>query len=66
MKETTYWQRTDSFDAKMQLLQEAYRAKNYRVARSIAEAIVDLPEPGPPVMSTPVEVRSNAASTGPG
>ena len=39
MKETTYWQRTDSFDVKMRLLQEAYRAKNYRVARSIADSL---------------------------
>ena len=39
MKETTYWQRTDSFDKKMQLLQEAYRAKNYRIARSIADSL---------------------------
>ncbi|MBI1354637.1 MAG: hypothetical protein GC160_09845 [Acidobacteria bacterium] len=39
MKETSYWQRTDSFDVKMQLLQEAYRAKNYRVARSIADSL---------------------------
>ena len=39
MKETTYWQRTDTFDQKMQLLQEAYRAKNYRIARSIADSL---------------------------
>jgi hypothetical protein len=39
MKETTYWQRTDSFDVKMRLLQEAYRAKNYRIARSIADSL---------------------------
>jgi len=39
MKEESYWQRTDSFDQKMQLLQEAYRAKNYRVARSIADSL---------------------------
>ncbi len=39
MPETTYWERTDSFDRKMQLLQEAYRAKNYRVARSIADSL---------------------------
>ena len=39
MKETTYWQRTDTFEQKMQLLQEAYRAKNYRVARSIADSL---------------------------
>ncbi len=39
MKETEYWQRTDSFDTKVRLLQEAYRAKNYRVARSIADSL---------------------------
>lgn len=39
MKETTYWERTDSFERKTQLLQEAYRAKNYRVARSIADSL---------------------------
>lgn len=39
MKETEYWQRTDSFDEKMRLLQEAYRARNYRVARSLADSL---------------------------
>ena len=39
MSETTYWQRTDTFDEKMRLLEAAYRRKDYRVARSIADSI---------------------------
>ena len=39
MKETTYWQRTDSFDEKMRLLTEAYGRKDYRVARSIGDSL---------------------------
>ena len=39
MRETTYWQRTDTFEEKMRLLGEAYRRKDYRVARSIADSI---------------------------
>ncbi len=39
MKETSYWQRTDSFDEKMRLLTEAYRNKDYRVARSIGDSL---------------------------
>ena len=39
MKETTYWQRTDSFDEKMRLLTEAYGRKDYRIARSIGDSL---------------------------
>ena len=39
MRETTYWQRTDTFEEKMRLLGDAYRRKDYRVARSIADSI---------------------------
>ena len=39
MKETTYWQRTDSFDEKIRLLRAAYRKKDYRLARSIGDSL---------------------------
>ena len=39
MAETTYWQRTDSFDQKVRLLNEAYAKKDYRLARSIADSM---------------------------
>ncbi len=39
MKETTYWQRTDTFEEKMRLLEAAYRKQDYRVARSIADSL---------------------------
>ncbi|MEZ5391590.1 MAG: hypothetical protein R2724_01660 [Bryobacterales bacterium] len=39
MAETTYWQRTDSFDQKMRLLEEAHRKKDFRLARSIADSL---------------------------
>jgi metal-sulfur cluster biosynthetic enzyme len=39
MRETTYWQRTDTFEEKMRLLGDAYRRKDYRIARSIADSI---------------------------
>ena len=39
MKENTYWQRTDTFEEKMRLLQEAYRRKDYRLARSIGDSL---------------------------
>ncbi|MBK9170162.1 MAG: hypothetical protein IPM24_22240 [Bryobacterales bacterium] len=39
MAETSYWERTDSFDVKMRLLAEAYRRKDYRLARAIAHSL---------------------------
>ena len=39
MAETTYWQRTDTFEEKMRLLNEAYRNRDYRAARSIADSL---------------------------
>jgi len=38
-RETSYWQRTDSFDEKMRLLNEAHRSGDYRLARSIADSL---------------------------
>jgi metal-sulfur cluster biosynthetic enzyme len=35
----TYWQRTDTFDEKMRLLEAAYRKKDYRLARSIGDSL---------------------------
>ena len=39
MKETTYWERTDSFDEKMRLLREAYQRRDYRLARALADSL---------------------------
>jgi len=39
MAETRYWDRTDSFDEKMRLLDAAYKRKDYRLARAIAHSI---------------------------
>lgn len=39
VKETTYWQRTDTFEEKIRLLIDAYGRKDYRVARSIADSL---------------------------
>ena len=39
MRETTYWQRSDTFEEKMRLLEDAYRRKDYRVARSLGDSI---------------------------
>lgn len=39
VKETTYWQRTDTFEEKVRLLNDAYSRKDYRVARSIADSL---------------------------
>lgn len=39
MRETTYWQRTDTFEEKMRLLEAAYRRRDYRVARSLCDSL---------------------------
>jgi metal-sulfur cluster biosynthetic enzyme len=39
MRETSYWQRTDTFDEKVRLLQEAYGRKDYRLARAIGDSL---------------------------
>jgi metal-sulfur cluster biosynthetic enzyme len=39
MPETTHSERTDSFDEKLRLLQEAWRRGDYRVARSLAHSL---------------------------
>ena len=39
MKETKYSERTDSFEDKMALLDKAYRAGNYRLARALAASL---------------------------
>ena len=37
--ETTYWQRTDTFEEKMRLLEEAHGRGDYRLARSVADSL---------------------------
>lgn len=39
MSETTYWERTDSFEEKMRLLNEAWRRKDYRLARALTHSL---------------------------
>jgi metal-sulfur cluster biosynthetic enzyme len=39
MKETTYWDRTDTFEEKLRLLREAYQRRDYRLARALAESM---------------------------
>ncbi|MBM3794246.1 MAG: hypothetical protein FJW31_09280 [Acidobacteria bacterium] len=39
MPESTYWERTDTFEEKMRLLEAAYRRKDYRLARSLADSL---------------------------
>lgn len=39
MRETTYWERTDSFDEKLRLLEAAYRKRDYRLARAVADSM---------------------------
>ncbi|MCC6587996.1 MAG: hypothetical protein IT168_14980 [Bryobacterales bacterium] len=39
MKETSYSERTDSFEDKLALLEKAYRAGNYRLARALTASI---------------------------
>ncbi len=39
MRENSYWERTDTFDEKMRLLEAAYRRRDYRLARSLADSL---------------------------
>src|SRR5256885_2159904 len=39
MSENTYWERTDSFEEKMRLLDAAWRKKDFRLARSLAHSL---------------------------
>ncbi|HEU0139377.1 MAG TPA: hypothetical protein VFQ79_06695, partial [Bryobacteraceae bacterium] len=39
MRETTYWERTDTFEEKLRLLEAAYRKNDYRLARAVADSI---------------------------
>ncbi len=39
MRENSYWERTDTFDEKMRLLEAAYRRNDYRLARSLADSL---------------------------
>lgn len=41
MKETTYWDRTDTLDEKLRLLDAACKGRNFRLARSLAESLKD-------------------------
>lgn len=39
MSETTYWERTDTFEEKLRLLQTAWRQKDYRLARALTHSL---------------------------
>ena len=39
MSETRYWERTDSFEEKMRMLQAAWQRKDYRLARALAHSV---------------------------
>lgn len=39
MSERTYWERTDSFEEKMRLLNQAWQKQDYRLARALAHSL---------------------------
>ena len=39
MSENTYWERTDTFEEKLRLLQAAWRQKDYRLARALTHSL---------------------------
>ena len=39
MRENNYWERTETFEQKIQLLQAAYGKRDYRLARSLADSL---------------------------
>jgi metal-sulfur cluster biosynthetic enzyme len=39
VRENSYWERTDTFEEKMRLLEAAYGRRDYRLARSIADSL---------------------------
>lgn len=41
MSESKYWERTDTFEEKMALLEAAWKRKDYRLARSLAHSLRD-------------------------
>ncbi len=68
MPETTYWERTDSFDEKLRLLQEAWKRRDYRVARAlaaslrhtVAQAQHEEASPGTPLIPTAIAAPVSA------
>jgi metal-sulfur cluster biosynthetic enzyme len=59
MSESTYWERTDSFEQKMALLQAAWRKRDFRLARALTHSLratavqaqMEEESPGTPVMA---------------
>src|SRR6478752_3240592 len=41
MSESTYWDRTDSFEEKLKILEAAWKRKDFRLARSLAHSLRD-------------------------
>ena len=39
MSETRYWERTDSFEEKLRMLEAAWKRKDYRLARALAHSV---------------------------
>src|SRR4051812_13516384 len=39
MSETKYWERTDSFEEKMRLLEAAWRKKDFRLVRALTDSL---------------------------
>jgi len=39
MSESNYWERTDTFEEKMKLLQAAWQRKDYRLARALSHSL---------------------------
>jgi hypothetical protein len=62
MPETGYWDRTDSFQEKLKLLEAACQRKDYRLVRALAHSIRNTAiqaqadeEPAPPPLDAPVQ-----------
>ena len=54
MSETTYWERTDTFEEKLRLLEAAWRKKDFRLARSLTHSL----------RSTAIQAQMEEASPG--
>jgi hypothetical protein len=63
MSETNYWDRTDTFDEKLRLLEAAWRKKDYRLARALTHSLRDTAiqaqmeeeNPGTPLLPARIE-----------
>ncbi len=63
MPENTYWERTDTFDEKLKLLQSAWQRKDFRLARALAHSIRNTVQQAQAVEESPAAPLASAEAS---